>query len=330
MQHLAVSKNTTLSDLSDIVGERNVDYILNTNGLPRTVNIGEKLYDSTPIQPVDAQSKISILNTLVDSSDVFERAALADSTDWYSLYMRGTFKNFIKIPEEIKLPQSVLVLGNKEPVNSNIYHACMNGLKQRGAIDPTIFAEYSILPSNAYGVTSAATPMGNPFQWFTLPWGKISLYSSIANDSIDFPVYPEGFSDGYSANYDQMPEMLYQYEPWQVYKSSGPRQNSYVFHMHRDMWTGDHRDGCANDLIRFCESNCFPEYDGAMVNTAMVTLYLNGNNHITGVMTSCKVDWDGPIGLDGFYLEFTLTIEITEVSPQALNYTTVRNKGLQV
>lgn len=329
MQHLSISRNTTLSDLADIVGERNVDYILNTNGLKRTVNIGEELYKDTPIQQIDVQSKITVLNSLVDNYDAFEKAALGDESDWYSLYMRGTFKNFIKVPDEIQLPQSVLVMGDDEPVADALYKACTKSLLEQGYVDPTLFSEYTVLPSGAFGVESTSTGSENPFQWFQLPWGKISLYSSIADDMVNFPVYPEGFSDGYSANYTTMPDMLYQYEPWQVYQSSGPRSNSYTFDMHRDMWSGDHRDGCANDLIRFCEANCFPSYDGAMVNTPTVTLYLNGNSHITGVLTSCKVDWDGPIGLDGFYLHFTLTLEITEVSKQPLNYNTVRTKGLQ-
>ena len=143
-----------------------------------------------------------------------------------------------------------------------------------------------------------------------------------------FPVYPEGFEDGYVANYEEMPEMLYQYEPWKVYKSSGPREITFTFEFHRDMWTGDHRDEHANALVRGCQANCFPEYDGSLVNVPLVTLYMHGQNLITGVMTTCKVNWKGPIGLDGFYLMCELTIGITEVSPTPLNYTTVRNKRL--
>jgi hypothetical protein len=143
-----------------------------------------------------------------------------------------------------------------------------------------------------------------------------------------FPVYPEEYDDGVSANYEEMGEMLYQYEPWKVYKSSGPRENTFTFKMHRDMWTGDHRDGNANALIRGCEANCYPDYDGSLVNVPIVTLYIHGSNLITGVMTSCKTHWSGPIGLDGYYLCCDLTLTIVEVSPQALNYNTVRSKGL--
>ena len=98
--------------------------------------------------------------------------------------------------------------------------------------------------------------------------------------------------------------------------------------MHRDMWTGDHRDGLANKLVRFCEANCFPNYKGSAVQTPTVTLYINGENLITGVLNSAKVDWSGPIGLDGFYLELKLILDITEVSKEALNFNTVKAKGL--
>lgn len=342
MKYLQITPQTTLSELADIVGERNVDYVLNANGLTRAVNIGKQVFDRDLSGTTDAQTKINILNTLVGDSDVYEKAALGTEADWYSLYMYGTFPDYLKIPDEIPIALSDMMLGNGESILDIIYEKCNRSLKDKGEVDPLIFTEYSLINVN-YGTTSggvngaedefwawhqgpASNP--NPFEYFHLPWGRISLYSSISNDMMDFPVYPEEMQDGYTANYDQMPNLLYQYEPWQVYKGSGPRTNTYTFHMHRDMWTGDHRDGLANKLIRYCEANCFPDYNGSAVNVSTVTLYLNGQNLITGVMNSCKVDWKPPFGLDGHYLEFTLTIEITEVSKTTLNYTTVKNKGL--
>lgn len=342
MKFLQITPQTTLSQISDIVGERNIDYVLNANGLTRSVNIGKQLFGRDLSGQTDAQIKMSILNTLVGSSDVFEKAALGTDADWMSLYKYGTFPDCIMIPDEIPISLSSMVFGNDEPVSALIYDKCNTSLKEYGEVDPLIFTEYSVISSN-FGVSTGngdnltdnffnmlANGVTNkdPFEWFNIPWGKITLYSSITNDSVEFPVYPEDISDGYSATYDQMPNLLYQYEPWQVYKSSGPRQNSYTFHMHRDMWTGDHRDGLANKLIRYCEANCFPDYNGSAVNAPLVTLYMNGENLITGVLNSVKVDWSGPLGLDGFYLEFKLTLDITEVSKEPLNYTSVRNKGL--
>ena len=145
---------------------------------------------------------------------------------------------------------------------------------------------------------------------------------------MDFPVYPEELSESTLANYTQMPELLYQYEPWQLYQSSGPRSITFTFHFHRDMWTGDHRDGKANQLIRFCEANCFPEYNGSAVNIPIATMYIKGQAFISGVVTEVTKEWSGPLGLDGFYLECTLGISITEIAPQPLNYSTVRRLPL--
>lgn len=313
-----------------MVGDRNVDYVLNANGLSRSVNIGKQLFDRQSNGYTDSQTKMNVLNSLVANSDVYERAALGTDSDWYCLAAYGTFPDCLLIPDEVPIASSEMVLGNGEPIPDSIYDACNLSLKEKNLVDPIIFTEYSVIAPNAYGMSSSGSAPSNknPFEWFKLPWGKISLYSSISDELIDFPVYPKELSNGYSATYDQMPSMLYQYEPWQVYKGSGPRANSYTFEMHRDMWSGDHRDGLANKLVRFCQANCFPEYNGSTVNVPTVTLYLNGKNLITGVMTGCKDDWGGPLGLDGYYLELKLTIDITEVSQEPLNYSAVKNKGL--
>lgn len=334
MKFLKIDKNTTLLDLGNVVGERNVDAVLNVNNVPRTVKVGKYAIErSTNIPGVtDWQTKLSILNTMVGDSDVYEKAALGTENDWNCLNVYGTFPDYFKVPDTVAVALSDMILGNGEAISSEIHERCEISLKthEDHEIDPSIFSEYSLASYGSFGMSSEYTVNGekNPFEWFKLPWGKISLYSSILDDKKDFPVYPTELSDGYSASMEQMPNMLYQYEPWFVYKSSGPRQNSYSFHMHRDMWTGDHRDGLANALIRFCEANCFPEYRGSSVNFPTVTLLLNGQNLITGVLTSCKVDWSGPLGLDGFFLEFKLMLEISEVSQAPLNYTSVMQKGL--
>ena len=326
MQYLEFSKDMTLSKLSSIVGERNVDYILNANSIDRSVNIG-KTFETRNQQTisdyganrVDYQTKLNLLNQFVGDSDIFEKAALGSNSDWITLSQYNCFTDAIKIPEEIKLPSSVGLLGNGEPISDQIYQECVQSLTNPSIhdIDPTIFSKHEVSYAHgSYGVTENGQIMtSEPFQWFALPWGEIFLYSSLGDEELYFPVYPEGFDDGRKANYDDMPEMLYQYEPWKVYKSSGPREVSFTFKMHRDMWTGDHRDGNANNLIRGCQANCYPNYDGSLVNVSLVT-------------TDCKVNWDKPIGLDGFYLYFELTFTISEVSPEKLNFKTVRNKGL--
>lgn len=334
MKFLKIDRNTTLADLSNMVGERNVSSILNLNGLERTVNIGRQAIDraSQISGKTDWQTKLSILNTMTYDSDVFEKAALGTDADWNCLNIYGTFPDYLRIPDNIDIPLSDNVLGNNEPISPDIYKMCEKDLKtsETHEIDPSIFTEYSSSGTGAYGMSGGLTydSNTNPFEYFQLPWGKISLYSSLSGEMVDFPVYPISISDGYTASYETMPDMLYQYEPWYVYKSSGPRQNSYTFEMHRDMWTGDHRDGLANNLVRFCEANCFPHYSGSTVNAPTVTLLMNSEVLIKGILTSVKTEWSGPLGLDGFYLELKLTLDITEVSDTPLDYSTVRQKGL--
>lgn len=332
MQLLKISERTTLAELSSVVGDRNVQSILAANNLKRTPNIGKAfksvcdniIADSVD---VDTKRKTSLLNSLTDESDIFESAALQSEDGWKITSAIGTLSNMLKIPDSVTLPDSVDVLGNHQPIGNRIYRQVMKSLADTGTIDPSIFNEYSSV-KNSQLASMAGRSSSDPFQWFQIPWGKVSLYSSIEGETKDFPVYPEELSDDYKANYTQMPDMLYQYEPWQVYQSSGPRSNTYTFKFHRDMWTGDHRDGKANELIRFCEANCYPEYQGSAINTATVTLYISGQPHITGVITSVSPRWSGPLGLDGWYLVCELELAITEVSKTALDYKSVKKKGL--
>lgn len=348
MQFLMTSKNMTLEDLANRVGERNVDSMLNTNSLTRSVNIGKQFIDraNSVSGDVDYQAKINILNTLVSSSDVYEKAALGSERDWSCLFNYGSFTDAMKVAEDIILPPAIDVLGNDTSISNSIYDMCVTSLSTTGLIDPSIFAQDIVSGSNSYGIVNKKDTLNtqgrlrgqafnsfshsniSPFQSFKVPWGTILLYSSIEHVSVEIPAYPEEISDGYKANYTQMPDMLYQYEPWQIYQSSGPRSVSFTFDLHRDFWTGDHTDGQANQLIRFCEANCFAHYSGSVVNAPQVTMYINGSNFITGVMDSCDVNWYGPILSDGFYAAFKLTFNIVEVSPEKLNYNSVIRKGL--
>lgn len=339
MQFLEISQDMTLSNLSKIVGERNVDSVLNENSLERSVNIGKSFSDRNKEiiaqygGEVDFQKKLNIINQFVGDSDIFEKAALGTNEDWTTLAHCNCFTDAMKIPSDIQLPSAVGVLGNGESVANRIYNLCTTSIKLENNVDPSIFAPYnaSYTSSQTYdanGRLREEQTFEGPFQWFALPFGEIALFSSISQEMLYFPVYPNEFDDGVKANYDEMGEMLYQYEPWKVYKSSGPRELSFTFEFHRDMWTGDHRDGNANYLIRGCEANCYPQFNGSLVHAPIVTLYIHGQNLITGVMTDCKVNWKGPIGLDGFRLLCELSFSITEIAPEPLNYTTVKNKGL--
>lgn len=331
MQFLTLDKETKLKDFSDEVGSRNADYILAANSIDRSPNIGKKFYESCEAakkstESITWQRKSQILNTFTQDSDIFETAALLGENDWKVLSALGTFPGMVKVPDSITLPDSVNILGNGQGVKSEIYNKAMKSLEEHNYVDPSIFNEYSNIKNSK--IAEGASHSSSTFSGFNLPWGQVTLASSISDDSIDFPVYPEEISDSRKANYTTMPDLLYQYEPWQLYNSSGPRTNTYLFHFHRDMWTGDHRDGKANELIRYCESNCYPEFNGSAVNVPTVTLYIAGSPLIHGVMTQVDTKWDGPIGLDGYYLNCELSITITEVSETALNYNVIKGKSL--
>lgn len=334
LKFLKVASDITLSKLTKLVGSKNVDNILAANSLTRVANIGKQLIDKQTAARVNSkevtrEQKISTLNSHVGSSDVFEELALLSSNDWKVMNATGSLPNRLVIPESVNIPDSADLIGNGRPVSKRVYSRTIECIRKShsGEVDSSIFNDYD---ANVAGVFNAdkKTTSSDPFQWFQIPWGDISLHSSIENASVDFPVYPEEMRSSRSATYTQMPGILFQYEPWQTYESSGPRSETYTFHAHRDMWTGDHRDGLANNLIRFCEANCYPDYNGSAVNTSIVTLFVKGKKVIRGVMTSCETTWTGPIGLDGWYLEFTITLSITEVSETPLNYKVVRSKGL--
>lgn len=342
MQFLEIAKNATLSWLNARVGSKNVSTVLQQNNVPRVHKIGEAFNNmyhqkAESYTEVDADGvvhtevtypkKINVLNTLTSDADVFEAAALQSPDGWKLLATVGTMPNYLRMPSTIVLPDSVDVLGggnNNNAVTKRVYSQAIGYLENKLDVDPAIFNTYSDIRSATYNTVGS----DNVYQWFKLPWGDITLYSSLSDTSMDFPVYPEEYEDEYHANYDTMPDLLYQYEPWQVYKSSGPRSNSYTFKMHRDMWSGDHRDGKCNELIRFCQANCFPVYNGATVNTATVVLYIAGKPLIRGILTSVKTQYSGPIGLDGFPLYVEMTLNITEVSSEPLNYYSVMMKGL--
>lgn len=350
MQYLTVTKDDTMVSIGKIVGQQNMDLLLAENSLARNPKIGkmwkdkcDKIVAETPNE-VTASRKSALLNNLVDSEEVFEKACLMDEDEWKVFSAIQAFPDAMRVPESIKLPYSTRVIGGTlgdvqaavignvqgvEPVSPVTYKAVMDSLKLTASISPSIFNTVNTSP--AFVVEHEAkieTPI--PQYAYNLPWGKIMMYSSLLKEGIEFPVYPEGMEITRQANYTSMPDIIYQYEPWVVYESSGPREQSLVFHMHRDLWTGNHLDGNANKLIRFCEANTFPRYSGSSVLAPLVRFYISGSLFIQGVLTTTTVHWDqnSPIGLDNWYLDFTLTLTIQEVSDAPLNIDSVLKKGI--
>lgn len=330
-----ITKSTTYQDLANRFGTDTVDQILTANGLNRRPDVGSQLLGRSEMLKGGMSTGLSSeqyaywLNTVTSDADVFETLALSDPKDAGVFASTGSFSDALRVPDGITVSNASDILGGAgDKVDSEVYKKVMECLSGGHTVDPAIFSEYSTIAPSPYIEGNEGQGDASIFNMFNLPWGKITLYSALDETSIDFPVYPDEIGDGSKANYVTMPNMIYQYEPWYMYESSGPRSITYNFHFHRDMWTGDHRDGKANQLVRFCQACCYPEYNGSAVHAPLVTLYINGVNHITGIMTSAEPRWSGPIGRDGFYLECNLSISITEVSPVALDYYTMKAKPL--
>lgn len=339
MQFLKIYKDTTLSDLSAQVGSRNVSAMLVQNQVERTVNIGEAYYNnceeiSRSAPEVPWQRKQVLLNKYVDDKDIFETAALLGESAWKVLNELNSFPTAMSVPETVSLPNTDNVLGGGSPVDKYTYDEVMKQLADEATghrIDPSVFNLFSsAIPAPSLDISGFAPGgSGDLFSAFKIPWGEVTLVNTVSQESIDFPAYPEELEDKRTANYTTMPDILYQYEPWQVYQSSGPRSATYNFDLHRQMWSGDESDGRANELIRFCQAFLYPSYSGSAVNTANATLYIAGQSFISGIITDVTVNWDGPLSkIDNFYLHFKIAITFTEVSTQALNYDVVRQLPL--
>lgn len=364
MQFLLVSKSDTLVSLSRIIGAQNIDLLLAENGLKREPNIGKQYYQkcddllATHPQEVPAARKSALLNGLTDSEEVFEKACLMDEDEWKIFSAFQSFNDALRVPESVKLPYSTRIIGaaisesasislgsgvsgsrkrtttqgsssQVEPVSSTTYRTIMNQVKETGSISPEIFNKVNTSSPVSLDASRSLTLRNKVPQYsYNLPWGKIQIYSSLMDELVDIPAYPEEVETERTASYAQMPDLIYQYEPWVVYESSGPRSQQLNFHLHRDMWSGNHLDGQANRLIRFCEANTFPKYNGSNVLTPTVKVYINGALFIGGVMIRTTVNWSGPIGLDNWYLDFQLGLTIQEVSEFPLNITSVPHIGL--
>ncbi len=333
MQYMMVSRDLKLDQLRQQVGSSNLESVLTSNKLNRVPNIGAQIYSrmesaAKSSNNVSTAYKLNSLNAASQNSDVFEAMALMGDSDWKVFQATDALPGTLKVPETITLPSSISILGDSRRVSSETYTTVMKEIQNPPhSVNVETFNQYFNQQASKI-ISTTSSSYSNIYQFFKIPWGNMSIYSSIADESKDFPVYPEELADGVKANYTTMPEIIYQYEPWQLYVSSGPRANSYTFVFHRDMWTGDHRDGKANELVRFCMANCYPEYNGSAVNSSITTLYMNGQVLIRGVLTDVTANWEGPLGLDNYYLVCKLTLNFVEVSPYPLNYWSVMNKPL--
>lgn len=331
---LKVRNDMTLRDLSYSIGSSAVNSVLNVNGLVRERNIGSqyarKCNDVMSNSPsVSWKRKQEVLNAFSTDTDVFEHAAMQDDDCWKVTDQMMSFVDALAVPDTVDIVRYDDVMGNGVPVTTQVYQNVMNSLESVGYVDSSIFNSFStIKPSSKSSLTyslSSSSGVNGIFQSFKMPWNDVTFYSSLNDSSVSIPAYPESVKDPRSASYVTMPDVLYQYEPWYLYSSSGPREVSFEFHLHRQMWTGDERDGMANEMIRFIQASVYPNYSGSSVVTDTCSMYIKGSEYIRGIVSNVDVEWSGPIGSDGFYLEFTLSMTFVEVSPRTLSNESVRS-----
>lgn len=334
MKYVAIYPEDTLETLTQRVGYQNVNQILADNNLTRSPNVGKQwqsqVRNSYQASDPTYGRKLAILNQFVDSFDIYQEAALSDNLQWRVLDNNNAFPSYLYVNDEIEdsIPDSFQILGNSQSVSRDVQNTVTEALLT-DSVDPSMFKVNTSIEAPGLAGSGSSSGGSNPMDWFNMPDTDVMIYSSLSGSALAIPAYPEELSDERIANYTQMPDLLYQYEPWQMYSSSGPRSNTYTFDLHRDMWTGDHSDGKANELIRFCQANCYPRYLGAAVVPSTVTLYISGASIIHGIMTNVHVDWDGPLGKnDNYYLHFKLILSITEVSEDTLSYDSILSKPL--
>ena len=153
-QYLKIKETTRLSDISDIIGYNNTQYLLAANNMTWQPNVGRQFYQlqSQTISDSDDvswQRKSTILNTLTDSTDVFETASLMSESGWKVLSGLNTLPNTLKIPDTISVPSSTDIIGDGLPIGRRTYEEAMNGLTTPPhTIDPAIFNDYSTIKSS--------------------------------------------------------------------------------------------------------------------------------------------------------------------------------------
>ena len=290
--------------------------------LPASVTLPSSqqiLGDNNLRQTTSEQSKLKAVKTTTKS----KKATTSESQRVSSLsdQSKTTYTG-----GRVKQVSSSTSSSTADTVSSELYKNVVQDLRSSGTINTSRFSESN---KNDLSLGGANVTTNSSTIAFNIPWGKIQMYSTVLQELIDFPVYPDQVETGRQASYTSMPDIIYQYEPWITFQNSGPREQALDFHMHRDMWTGDHRDGLANKLIRFCEANTFADYNGSAVITPLIRFYVDGTLFISGVITSTRVTWSGPIGLDNWYLEFTLSLAIQEISESALNVKSVYARELK-
>jgi len=267
----------------------------------------------------DARRALTIAAT---STDTFAAAVTLDLQELQILGRENLFPDKVHIPDHSPLTSGVVGNGTAVPA-----------LTLRSALDAVDAGQAPFSSPNFAAMTQSLTvPQivngsgDNGGNWHITLAEEVGIAIDRATPAyMMIPCYPDGgIPDEFNANYEEMPEARHQYEPWQIYKSSGGRTVTAVFKLARVLWSGDYRDGHCENLIRYCQSAAYCNYLGALVDMPLVTLICGEYFKIRGHVHSVGVNWYGEFGEDLKPLLADLKITIQEVSDTPLNADAIR------
>lgn len=144
---------------------------------------------------------------------------------------------------------------------------------------------------------------------------------SIAGKTYIIPTIPDGdISESYTGQYDSQTP-LWWYENVNMYTGTASRTVSATFHLHQELWNTNPIHQGMESLISACIAGSYPT--GTYTPRGTLTI---GNSIRCSGLVACDVTRFGAIDENGYYMEASLTITITQESASALSANTFLGK----
>jgi hypothetical protein len=266
----------------------------------------------------DAKRALTLAST---STDVFAAAVVLDLQELQVLSRENMFPDKVLVPDHTALITGVI--GNNTSVPPLTLRTALNTVDENRV--PFSSPNFSAM-TQSLTAPQTGNNVDNGNNWHITLAEEVGIAIDRATpDYMMIPCYPDGgVQDDFTANFEEMPEARHQYEPWQIYKSSGGRTVTLVFKLARVLWSGDYTDGHCENLIRYCQSAAYCNYLGSLVDVPLVTVICGDYFKIRGYVHSVGVHWHGEFGTDLKPLLADLKITIQEVSDTPLNADAIR------
>jgi len=361
MKYFEVGYNTTLAQVRDKFGV-DTSQILASNGLDTDPDFAGQLraryaeltadYSQTEIERINATGQLPVgrypatadgvtnataleqfqrqrqndaemaLKKASASTDVFASVVSLSLQELQVYERENLFPDKVAVPDSVGLSSGVIGNGTPVPQSSvdSVISAVQNGVSPFGN---TSLSAITHTPTTPMQIGLVAENSGD---WhISLREEVVIAIDGATPPYLMIPCYPDGgISDEFKANFEEMPEARHQYEPWQIYKSSGGRIVTLTFKLARVLWSGNYYDGKCEELIRYAQSAAYCNYYGALVEVPLVTIICGEYFRIRGYVQNVSVQWYGEFGEDLKPLLVDLKITIQEVSDTPLNANDVR------